>query len=161
MAIKSSTLLQQFIQNNYQKNLAQLAFKKILVEGYENRFVLNQLYGKQKAKSKLPYLFKNNQVLYPAKVSVEQSSSEKTAKWKANLVNGTTLLDMTGGFGVDTYHFAQRIPQVTYLEKNRELFDIVAHNYKVLSANNITIINGDSLAFLNNTNQKFDWIRGI
>ena len=158
MNVKSSILLQQFIQDNYQKNITQLAFKKHLVKGYENRFVLNQLYGKQKAKHKLPYLFNNNQVLYPAKVSVEQSSSEKTAIWKAKLVNGETLLDMTGGFGVDTFHFSKRIQQVTYLEKNAELFEIVAHNYTVLNANNITTINADSLAFLENTHQQFDWI---
>lgn len=158
MTIESSIILQQFIQKNYYKNLAQLAFKRKLVEGYENRFVLNQLYGKQKAKNKLPYLFKNNQVLYPTKVSVEQSSSEKTAIWKANLVSGNTLLDMTGGFGVDTYYFAKRIKQVTYLEKNTELFDIVAHNYTVLNTGNITPINGDSLNFLENIQQKFDWI---
>ncbi len=158
MTIESSSALQQFIQKNYPKNLAQLAFKKTLVEGYENRFVLNQLYGKQKAKNKLPYLFDNDQVLYPAKVSVEQSSSQKTAIWKANLVNGETLLDMTGGFGVDTYHFAKRIKQVTYLEKNTELFDIIVHNYAVLKANNITTVNSNSLDFLATTQQKFDWI---
>ena len=77
--MESSDKLQQFINANFNKKLAQLAFKKKLVEGYDNRFVLNQLYGKQKAKNKLPYLFNNNQVLYPVKVSVEQSSSEKTA----------------------------------------------------------------------------------
>lgn len=136
----------------------QLAFKKTLVEGYENRFVLNQLYGKQKAKNKLPFLFNNDQVLYPAKVSVEQSSSEKTAIWKANLVSGAALLDMTGGFGVDTYYFSKIVQHVTYLEKNTELFDIVNHNFTVLNAENITPINGDSLAFLENTTQKFDWI---
>ena len=90
----SFSALQQFIQKNYNKNLAQLAFKKTLVEGYDNHFVLNQLYGKQKAKHKLPFLFENNQILYPAKVSVEQSSSEKTARWKASLTSGQ-LLDMT------------------------------------------------------------------
>ncbi len=155
---KNTIALQNFIQKNYHKNLAQLAFKKSLVAGYDNRFVLNQLYGKQKAKNKLPYLFNNDQVLYPAKVSIEQSSSEKTAIWKANLVEGATLLDMTGGFGVDTYHFSKRIKQVTYLEKNTELFDIVAHNYAVLNADNITAVNCDSLPFLENTEQKFDWI---
>ena len=158
MGTKSSVALQQFIQKKYHKNLAQLAFKKKLVEGYDNRFVLNQLYGKQKAKDKLPYLFNNDQILYPVKVSVEQSSSEKTAIWKANLVEGATLLDMTGGFGVDTYHFSKRIQRVTYLEKNTELFEVVAHNYAVLNAENITTINGDSLHFLENTKQKFDWI---
>lgn len=150
--------LQNFIKKNYNKSVTQLAFKKVLVEGYDNRFVLNQLHGKQKAKNKLPFLFNNNQILYPAKVSVEQSSSEKTAIWKANLVSGDTLLDMTGGFGVDTYHFAKQIKQVTYLEKNTELFEIVQHNFEVLNAENITAINDDSITFLKKTTQKFDWI---
>jgi len=155
---KNLTILQEFITHNYNKNIAQLAFKKKLVEGYNNHFVLNQLHGKQKAKNKLPYLFNNTKVLYPIKVSVEQSSSEKTALWKANLVSGDSLLDMTGGFGVDTYHFSKRFKQVTYLEKNAELFDIVKHNFDVLKAENITLINEDSLFFLENTPQKFDWI---
>ncbi len=158
MTSENLSLLQAFVQQNYNKNLAQLAFKKVLVEGYDNRFVLNQLYGKQKAKNKLPFLFNHSQVLYPVKVSVEQSSSEKTARWKADLVNGKALLDMTGGFGVDSYHFSKTIEQVTYLEKNPELFSIVKHNFEVLNAKNIIPANGDSLEFLENTTQKFDWI---
>ena len=156
--MENNDQLQAFLKANLKSNLAKLAFKKTLVEGYDNRFVLNQLYGKQKAKNKLPYLFANDQIHYPTKVSVEQSSSEKTAIWKANLVSGDALLDMTGGFGVDTYHFSKRIKQVTYLEKNIELFDIVKHNFEVLKAKNITPVNGDSLSFLENTTQKFDWI---
>lgn len=150
--------LQSFLQANLNSNLTKLAFKKKLVEGYDNLFVLNQLHGKQKAKNKLPYLFNNNEILYPSKVSVEQSSSEKTAIWKANLVEGDTLLDMTGGFGVDTFHFSKRIQEVTYLEKNEELFAIVQHNFSVLKANNITAVNGDSIDFLKNTTTQFDWI---
>lgn len=156
--MENNAQLQAFLKANLHSNLAKLAFKKILVEGYDNRFVLDQLYGKQKAKNKLPFLFNNDEVLYPTKVSVEQSSSEKTAIWKANLVGGDSLLDMTGGFGVDTYHFSKRIKQVTYLEKNTKLFDIVKHNFEALKAENIIPLNGDSLSFLENTPQKFDWI---
>ena len=156
--MENNAKLQAFLKANINSDITKLAFKKKLVEGYENRFVLNQLHGKQKAKNKLPYLFANNEVRYPTKVSVEQSSSEKTALWKANLVNGNTLLDMTGGFGVDTYHFSKRIIQVTYLEKNTELFDIVTHNFDVLKVGNISPINSDSLVFLENSTQKFDWI---
>ncbi|MEM6322027.1 MAG: class I SAM-dependent methyltransferase [Bacteroidota bacterium] len=158
MPTTPTSALQQFVQKNYNKNLAQLAFKKKLVEGYDNRFVLQQLHGKRKAKNKLPFLFNQPEVVYPATVSVEQSSSERTAAWKANLVDGDALLDMTGGFGVDTYHFAQKIKQVHYVEKNLDLFHVVLHNFKVLNANNITLRNEDSLNFLRNTQQIFDWI---
>ena len=156
--MENNDQLQAFLKANINSDITKLAFKKKLVEGYENRFVLNQLHGKQKAKNKLPYLFANNDILYPTKVSVEQSSSEKTAIWKANLVSGDTLLDMTGGFGVDAYHFSKHIQQVTYLEKNKELFNIVAHNFQALKAENISPFNNDSLVFLENTAQKFDWI---
>ncbi|MEM1121760.1 MAG: hypothetical protein AAGJ18_15015, partial [Bacteroidota bacterium] len=70
MSLKNTVTLQQFVQKNYHQNITQLAFKKNLVEGYDNRFVLNQIYGKQKAKNKFPYLFEQSTILYPAKVSV-------------------------------------------------------------------------------------------
>lgn len=158
MKVENSPALQSFLKVNLKTNLAQLAFKKTLVKGFENRFVLNQLNGKQKAKNKLPYLFENNDILYPSKVSVEQSSSEKTAIWKANLVSGDSLLDMTGGFGVDTFHFAKNIKQVTYLEQNEDLFAISKHNFNALKADNIIPIEGDSLDFLQKTPTLFDWI---
>lgn len=158
LKVENSSALQDFIKTHINSSLTQLAFKKMLVEGYENRFVLNQLNGQQKAKNKLPYLFENKDILYPSKVSVEQSSSEKTAIWKANLVNGDTLLDMTGGFGVDSFHFSKRIKTVTYLEQNTELFSISKHNFKALNADNILPITGDSLTFLENTTTPFDWI---
>ena len=158
MSLHLTSALQSFVQENFSKDLTKLAFKKQLMEGYENRFVLNQLYGKQKAKKKFPYLFEQPKIIYPTKVSVEQSSSEKTAEWKTNLVSGKTLLDMTGGFGVDTYHFSKKLPQVTYLEKNPELFNIAKQNFEVLEAKNITTFNEDSIHFLKNIQQKFDWI---
>jgi 16S rRNA G966 N2-methylase RsmD len=146
------------VQQNYQKNLAQLAFKKSLVSGYENRFVLDQLYGKQKAKKKFPFLFEKAAILYPAKVSVEQSSSEKTAKWKAQLVTGSSLLDMTGGFGLDSYFFSKSVGAVTYLEQNEALYDIVKHNFEQLGVENIHPVLGDSIAFIKNYSSTFDWI---
>ncbi|MEM1119015.1 MAG: class I SAM-dependent methyltransferase, partial [Bacteroidota bacterium] len=73
-------------------------------------------------------------------------------------LDGESLLDMTGGFGVDTYHFSKKMEQVTYLEKNAELFYLVKHNFQVLKASNITAVNDDSTNFLAEVNQSFDWI---
>ena len=83
--------LKQFVAQHLYDNLAQLALKKNLVKGLDNRFVLNQIYGAKKAKTKLPFLFNTPQVLYPAKVSVEQSTSQRVAEWKAQLVSGCLL----------------------------------------------------------------------
>ena len=53
--MENNDQLQAFLKANLKSNLAKLAFKKTLVKGYDNRFVLNQLYGKQKAKNKFTY----------------------------------------------------------------------------------------------------------
>jgi len=161
MWLKDKQSLQKvfdFIEANWQKEITQLAFKKELVKGVDNRFVLQQLYGKQKAKNKLPFLFNQSNILYPLKVSVEQSTSEIVAKWKANLVKGETLLDMTGGFGIDSYFFSQQMQHVTYCEQQTALAEITQHNFQVLKANNIHVINKDAVAFLKNTTDHFDWI---
>ncbi len=147
-----------FVEANWQQDINRLAFKKELVKGVDNRFVLQQLYGKQKAKNKLPFLFKQSNSLYPLKVSVEQSTSETVADWKSKLVTGATLLDMTGGFGVDSYFFSKQIQQVTYCEQQKELADITQHNFQVLKANNIEVVNIEAVTFLKNTAHHFDWI---
>ncbi|HMK06501.1 MAG TPA: hypothetical protein VK476_03160, partial [Flavobacterium sp.] len=95
---------------------------------------------------------------YPAKISIEQTSSEKTALYKAGLVSGETLIDLTGGFGVDDYYFAERIGKVIHCEINTELSEIVKHNFEMLDIANIECILGDSKMILKNLNRQFDWI---
>jgi hypothetical protein len=47
---------------------------------------------KAKAKHKLPNWFATNKIIYPSKISIEQTSSEKTANYKANIVSGESDL---------------------------------------------------------------------
>ena len=65
---------------------------------------------------------------------------------------------MTGGFGIDSYFFFQHMQQVTYCEQQTELAEIAQHNFQVLKANNIQVINNDAVAYLKNTPYYFDWI---
>ena len=67
---------------------------------------------KRIAQKKLPSWFSNPSVYYPNKIHLEQSSSEITAAYKAGLVEGSSLLDLTGGFGVDTFYFSKKIREV-------------------------------------------------
>lgn len=150
--------LKQFVTANLNADLSKLALKKGLLQGYEDRFVLQQIQGKRKAKTKFPRFFQEDDLFYPGKVAVEQSSSEQAARWKAGLVDGKKLLDMTGGFGVDTFHFSNKVNQVTYIEQKESLATIAAHNFKELKASNIEVVKGDSVTFLKETNQQFDWI---
>ena len=150
--------LHSFLLEHLHADIAQLAFKKELVKGLDNRFVLEQLYGKQKAKTKLPFLFEQSTILYPVKVSVEQSTSQLVAQWKSNLVQGEKMLDMTGGFGIDSYHFAQKVQQLTYIEQQTPLFKIVQHNFQQLAVDNIKVHNANAVDFLSTTKEQFDWI---
>jgi 16S rRNA G966 N2-methylase RsmD len=110
----------------------------------------NQINIRKKATSKLPTWSNNDAIFFPSTISWQQCSSEYTAKYKAQLLKGKTIIDLTGGFGVDVFFFAQMFEVVTYVERDTELSEIVAYNYKVLNQKNIKIMNQDSLGFIEN-----------
>ncbi|MGC4039926.1 MAG: class I SAM-dependent methyltransferase [Flavobacterium sp.] len=153
-----SAEIQEFINLNLNADVLKLALQKNKFPNTDWTAILNQISAKQKAKTKLPSWFAAPNVIYPSKISVEQTSSEKTAAYKSELVSGLNLIDLTGGFGVDDYYFAKKIRQVTHCEINPELSEIVAHNAKQLNSGNIACIPGDSQKTLTDLNQKFDWI---
>ena len=150
--------IQEFINSNLDADVAKLALQKNKFPNTDWTSILNQIAAKQKAKNKLPTWFTTSNIIYPSKISVEQTSSEKTAEYKSQLVSGIALIDLTGGFGVDDYYFAKKVNQVTHCEINDELSKIVAHNLKQMNVDNIQCIAGDSSEVLKNINQKFDWI---
>jgi hypothetical protein len=91
-------------------------------------FLAEQIRSRQKAKEKLPTWMANPALIFPPPLSVEQCSSEVTASYKAGLVSGEHLFDLTGGMGVDTLAFAERFQYVTYVEQNQLLCDRFRHN---------------------------------
>jgi hypothetical protein len=153
-----SAKIQEFINSNINADVARLALQKNPFPDTEWTSILNQLSAKQKAKAKLPTWFQAQNIIYPSKISVEQTSSEKTAAYKSGLVSGSSLIDLTGGFGVDDFYFAQKISQVIHCEINQELSQIVAHNLNQLRVTNIRCIAGDSTETLKNLKLQFDWI---
>jgi hypothetical protein len=150
--------IQNFINASLNENVSQLALKKNPFPEVAWTTILNQIAAKQKAQTKLPTWFTTKNILYPTKISLEQTSSEATAAYKANLITGDSLLDATGGFGVDDYYFAKKINEVIHCEVNKELAELVQHNLNELNIKNIQCISGDSSEILSQLNQKFDWI---
>jgi len=153
-----ATEVQAFIAENSKTNVKDLAFKKNPFPHIQWQTVLQQIHAKQKAEQKLPTWYKCGNIIYPSTVSVEQTSSEITAAHKASLIHGSSLIDLTGGFGVDDYYFAKHFQSVTHCEYQEDLSAMVAHNFQQLGANNIRCISGDSLSTLQNLQQQFDWI---
>jgi len=150
--------IQKFINQNLDNNIAKLALKKNPFPEVEWTLILNQIEAKAKAKNKLPNWFATKNIVYPSKISVEQTSSEKTASYKSEIIFGESLIDLTGGFGVDDFYFAKKIKKVAHCEINPELSQIVQHNFVQLNVNNISCHTGDSLQTLISLNNKWDWI---
>ncbi|MFY0483542.1 THUMP-like domain-containing protein [Flavobacterium sp. PLA-1-15] len=152
------TEIQCFIDSNIGTDISKLALQKNPFPHFTWTEILNQISAKAKAKDKLPTWFSTYGIIYPSKISVEQTSSEKTALNKSNLISGESLIDLTGGFGVDDYYFSKQINNVVHCEINEELSQIVKHNFKQLKADNIECFSGDSFDILQKLNRRFDWI---
>lgn len=157
-AIDFPVKLRHFVIDNTSADVVQLALQKNPFPEFSWTEILEQISGRQKAVDKLPTWFACATVVYPSKISVEQTSSETTAQYKSSLISGNTLIDLTGGFGVDAYYFAQKFKQVVHCEFNVTLSEIVRYNYEQLKVQNIECISGDGLEILQKKNQKFDWI---
>ena len=139
-------------------SISQLALQKNQFPALNWKEILNQIEAKGKAKDKLPTWFSSTKIIYPSKISVEQTSSEKTASYKSKLISGRKIIDLTGGFGVDAYYFSKQFAKVVHCEHNSELSEIVKHNFSQLNAENIECFSGESEAILEALNEQFDWI---
>ncbi len=116
-------------------------------------FIVQQITARKKAKMKLPEWLAQDRVIFPPTISMEQCSSEITAKFKAKIFHGHSLIDLTGGAGVDTYYLSKGFDQVTYLERNNDLVQLAEYNFDVLGAKHIRCLNIDSLDYIQNLNQ--------
>ncbi|TDE02764.1 THUMP-like domain-containing protein [Flavobacterium sandaracinum] len=150
--------IQAFINDTIGANISKLALQKNPFPQSNWIGVLSQIEAKTKAKNKLPTWFATKNIIYPSKISIEQTSSEATASYKASIVSGECLIDLTGGFGVDDYYFAKKIEKVSHCEINPLLSAIVGHNFKQLNTSNITCYSADSFDTLTTLQTTWDWI---
>ncbi len=150
--------IQNFINNNLDKSIATIALQKNPFPHIDFKIILNQIEAKSKAKLKLSTWYNCPNIVYPSKISIEQTSSQITANYKSTLVQAKSLIDLTGGFGVDDYYFSKTINKITHCEINSHLSQLVVHNFNQLKVSNINCIQGDSSVILENLNQQFDII---
>jgi len=150
--------VQQFITDNLKTEITKLILKGSPFPTISVQELANQILAKQKSIKKLPTWFSSDNIYYPAKISIEQTSSEATAKYKSTIISGDAIIDITGGFGVDCYYFSKQFKKVIHCEINEELSTIVSHNYKQLNIKNIETFYGNGFDFLKETNTIFDCI---
>lgn len=117
------------------------------------RFLLQQIEGRQRTKDKLPSFAQNPDWWYPVRLSCEQCSSEATARYKAEIIKpflgqaDATLIDLTAGYGVDTFFMSEHTQRAHYVERNAELCAIAQHNF-ALSRPHIQVHNTTAEEFL-------------
>lgn len=102
----------------------------------EWRWMLQQVEGRQRTHDKLPTFAQIEDWWYPIRLSCEQCSSEATARYKAAIIRQLgekqdILIDLTGGYGVDTYFLSEQTAQAHYVERNEELCRIAQHNFQI------------------------------
>lgn len=150
--------MQSFLEEHLDSDLHRLILKGSPFENISVQELAEQIQSRRKCRLKLPLWWKTPGVLYPPSLNIEQSSSEKAAEYKASLVSGHRMIDLTGGFGVDSFYFSKRFDHVVYVEIDRELQEIVKHNLMILNVYNVDCIPGDSIEFLKSSDEKFDWV---
>lgn len=155
-----------FIRQHQDEDVRQLAFLGSKYPDVDMPFALDQIRGRQMARTKLPRWANIDGIIYPPHISMEQCSSEVTATYKAELaarlvknnqqnarighsLGKINFLDMTGGFGVDfSYIAAQLGVNSMYVERQAHLCEAAKENFERLGLKNAIVKNGDGVEVL-------------
>ena len=158
--------VKDFIKKHLNDDINKLALSKF-PEGVDKQFVIRQIQARQVLSKKLPSWAENDELIFPKKLSLEQCSSELTAKYKTSLSTNPhemprkefsedlcdlvdkerILVDLTGGMGVDTSFLSDNFDKTYYVEMQEELCEIAQHNFKILNKN-IEVVNDSAEHFL-------------
>jgi hypothetical protein len=148
----SSPEVQQFIRDHENDDVKALVLKGKAILGVPASVIADQISGRKKAKEKIP-TFYEAETIYPPGINLEQSSSEQTATFKAKIFLQAiplcrNLIDLTGGFGVDSFFLSKIFKTVHYVELNTDLIELVKKNHNSLGGFNITHHNTSAENFL-------------
>ena len=95
MNLSAETL--HFIEEHRHDDVRTLALQGKKYPGVDMALAVTQISGRQIAEQKIPSWYALSGLLYPRHLSMEQCSSELTAKYKAHLLEGESFADLTGG----------------------------------------------------------------
>lgn len=139
---------QLFIREHQSDDVRALALQAKKYPDVDMPTAITQIAGRKIAAEKIPSWREIEDIWYPKHLSLEQCSSEITARYKASLLQGESLADLTAGFGIDCSFLAAGFKTVTYVERQKELCEIATHNFPILNLNHITVRNEDGVAYL-------------
>jgi len=146
--------VQQFIADHEHDEITAVLLKGSPFPQITVQELAQQIQGRKIARRKFPFLLKEH-ILFPPHLNLEQSSSQVTAEYKAGLISGKRFLDLTAGFGIDAFFMSQSFADVTLVEQNTGLLDVVQHNWQSLGRE-ATFINSPLQDFIGANTDSFD-----
>ena len=142
-----------FIRQHANDNVRQLALQGGRYPEVDLTYALEQIAGRQKARVKLPSWAVLDGIIYPSHLSMEQCSSEATARYKASIAGtGDLLVDLTAGFGVDMAFVSPNFRHAVSVEQNASLCAISSENFSRLGLKHVKVICGDGVDYLHQMN---------
>lgn len=165
-----------FIRQHAEEDVRQLALKGGQHPDVDMPLALQQIAGRQTARQKLPSWAAVDALSYPPHLSMEQCSSEQTARYKAQLAarlcadfgqesrsddskkvhlpqeTAPSLVDLTGGFGVDFSFMARRFGRCIYVERQQALCEVAQHNFSLLGLRQAEVVCADGVEYLRRMN---------
>jgi len=149
-----SPAVQEFIRSIEQEDPGAIVLKKKTIAGFPPVFLAEQVGGRKKAREKLPLFYKTPGIVFPPVVNLEQCSSEATGRFKAGLIQRSGLarldrfVDLTGGFGVDSFFLSTIFKTGVMVEPNQALLQMAEHNHRQLGATSLTYHHATAEEFL-------------
>lgn len=135
--------LSDFIENHLASDTHQLLLCAHRYPEIDMQFAVSQIMARKHIRDKLPAWYAERNIIYPSALAAEQCSSEITASYKQQLIEGNSVCDLTGGLGIDSWYFSQVAREVTYIERYPEYCEAAAHNFSCLGSKNIRIVCAD------------------
>lgn len=148
---------QAYIREHINDDVQALALKK-QPDGIDSKFALQQISAIQTISKKVPSWADNHDIVFPQHLSLEQCSSEATAKFKAKIIAdyiskpGFVVADITGGLGIDCFFISKYAAESHYVEQNEDLCKLAQHNFAAMNTG-IIVHNQTAEDFLNTENQ--------
>lgn len=138
----------QFIRAHRTEDVRTLALQARKYPQVDMAAAVVQIAGWQIAEKKVPLWAQTEGIRYPAHLSMEQCSSEITARYKASWLKGDTMADLTGGLGVDCSFLARNFQRVDYVERQEVLCELARHNFPLLGLPQVTVHEADGVDYL-------------
>ena len=122
-----------YVRRHVDDDVRKLALQGVKDAAIDLPMALQQIAGRKTARTKLPTWAAVDGISYPPHLNMEQCSSEKTARYKAQIVGkGTSMVDLTGGLGVDFYWLSQQFTHRQYVEQDEALCTLAEQNFHTL-----------------------------